>query len=203
MAADLQLVRGDASGAFAGELARGSGAAVRLEVVPPRTVLNLRGPATAKFAGAVAAVFGNALPLEPNRWTGTGGRAAIWLGPDEWLLVAPNGASLNVKEELQKATPDEPWLSVVDVSHNYTALRLSGPRVRELLAKGCALDLHGSRFSAGDCAQTLLAKTRVILCAVDDGSELWIRNSFAAYTLRWLLDASAEFRREEDDARRR
>ena len=193
MAADLQLVRGDAPGALAADLASASGAAIRLEVLPPRAVLNVRGPATVEFAGAVAAVSGQSPPLEPNRRIGTGDLAAIWLGPDEWLLVAPDGASLHVEQELRNAMADEPWVSVVDVSHNYSTLRLSGPRVRELLAKGCALDLHGSCFTAGDCAQTLLAKTRVLLCAVDDGIELWMRNSFAAYTVRWLLDAAAEF----------
>lgn len=199
MAADLRLVREDALGALAANLASASGDALRLELLPPRSVLNVRGPGTVAFVGAVAEIFGLAPPLEPNRWTGTGDRAAIWLGPDEWLLVAPDGASRDIEEALREAVPDEPWLSIVDVSHNYITLRLAGPRVRELLAKGCALDLHDSSFCAGACAQTLLAKARVVLRAVDGVIELWVRNSFAAYAVRWLLDAAAEYRREQDE----
>ena len=194
MAADFQLVRRKALGAIAGELAIAHGDAVRLEVVPPRTVLNVRGPGTETFAAAVAEAFGVAPPLEPNRWTGVRNRAAVWLGPDEWLLIAPDGESRGIERDLHEALPEKARLSVVDVSHNYTTLHLSGSRAREVLAKGCALDLHRLSFHAGDCAQTLLAKTRVILRAVDEEIELWIRNSFASYTAQWLLDAAAEFR---------
>lgn len=193
MAADFQLVRRDTLGALAGELAVARGDAVRLELVPPRTVLNVRGPGRENFAAAVAEVFGLAPPLEPNRWAGVRNRAAIWLGPDEWLLVAPDGASRELERDLREALPEETTLSVVDVSHNYTTLRLSGSRARELLAKGCALDLHPLNFRAGDCAQTMLARARVILRAVDDEMEIWARNSFASYMAQWLLDAATEF----------
>lgn len=200
MAADLRLVRSDALGALAGDLASASGDAIWLGLVPPRTVLNLRGPATKTFANVVEEVFGVAPPLEPNRWTGTRDLAAVWLGPDEWLLVAPDGESRTIERALREALPKEPWLSIVDIAHNYTILRLSGRNARELLAKGCALDLYPSSFPAGACAQTLLARTRVILRAVDGGTELWIRNSFASYTAQWLLDAAAEFQRNQGGA---
>ncbi len=196
MAADLQLVRRDALGELAGALAAASNDAVRLELVPPRAVLNIRGQATERFAGAVEGVFGVAPPLEPNRWAGTRDRAAIWLGPDEWLLLASDGVSRAIEQGLREVCAEEPRLAVTDVSHNYTTLRLSGSCARELLAKGCALDLHPSVFDAGACAQTLLARTRLILRAVDDAIELWIRNSFASYTAQWLLDAVSEFRQE-------
>lgn len=189
---ELQLVRADALAGLAGELAVASGDALRLELVPPRGLLDVRGPGTETFAMAAEGVFGVALPLEPNRWTGARDRAAIWLGPDEWLLLAPDGQSRAAERSLREAFAEEPWLSVTEVSHNYTTLCLSGSHAREVLATGCALDLHPSVFGAGACAQTLLARTRVLLRAVDDGNaiELWARNSFAPYAARWLLDAS-------------
>ncbi len=196
MAADLQLVWRDALGELAGALAAASIDAVRLELVPPRTVLNIRGVATELFAGAVERAFGVAPPLEPNRWAGTRERAALWLGPDEWLLFASDGSSRAIEQRLREVCAEEPWLAVTDVSQNYTTLCLYGPCGRELLAKGCALDLHPTVFQAGACAQTLLARTRVTLRAMDDAIELWIRNSFASYTAQWLLDAASEYRQE-------
>lgn len=195
-APEYQLVRAETPGLLTGELARASGAAMRIELLPPRAVLNLRGPAAETFARGVEEVFGVAPPLEPNRWAGGGDRAAAWLGPDEWLLVVSGGDARDIERALRKAFAEEPWFSVTDVSHNYTALRLSGPRARELLAKGCALDLHASVFGAGACAQTLLARARVTLRALDGSIELWVRNSFAGYAAMWLLDAAAEFQRE-------
>jgi sarcosine oxidase, subunit gamma len=197
MAADMQLPRANALGALADERSITSGGAIRIEIVPPRAVLNVRGPATASFVAVVEKSVGVAPPLEPNRWTGNGNRSALWLGPDEWLLVAPDGEASAVERALREASAEEPWLSVADVSHNFTRLRVLGPSGRELIMKGCALDLHPSSFGAGACVQTLLARTHVILRAVQDGTalELWIRNSFAFYATRWLLDAAAEFQR--------
>lgn len=75
--------------------------------------------------------------------------------------------------------PDDPWLSAVDVSHNYSCLLLTGPRVRDLLAKGCPLDLHPRVFGQRDCTQSTLAKSRVLLRALNDSqsTEVWVHNS--------------------------
>ncbi len=191
---ELRLVRADALGELARVLERASGDTLRMELLPPRSLLNLRGPGTEAFARAVETSFGVALPLEPNRWAGTHDRAATWLGPDEWLLLAPDGEGRGIERALREAFVEEPWLSVTDVSQNYTRLCLSGPHARELMAGGCALDLHPPAFNTGACAQTLLAKTRVILRAVDgDAIEVWVRNSLASYTVQWLLNVSAGF----------
>ena len=63
-----------------------------------------------------------------------------------------------------------------------------------MLAKGCSLDLHPRSFQPGMCAQTLLAKTAVILWQTDDAPTLkvFVRASFAAHLARWLADASVE-----------
>lgn len=191
---ELRLVRADALGELARELERASGEALRMELLPRRGLLNLRGPGTEAFARAVATSFGVALPLEPNRWAGTHDRAATWLGPDEWLLQAPDGEGRRIERALCEAFVEEPWFSVTDVSQNYMRLCLSGRHARELLARGCAFDLHPSAFNTGACAQTLLAKTRVILRAMDgDAIEVWVRNSFACYAVQWLLNVSAGF----------
>lgn len=197
MAGDPNLVRRDALGALAGELVADRGAAVGIELAPFLSVLDVRGPATDAFVESIGAAIGVAPPLKPNTWTGDDGRSAIWLGPDEWLLVAPEGEAEVVEATVREACRELAWLSVVDVSHNYATFLVSGFNSRELLSKGCALDIHPSVFGAGVCAQTLLAKTRVLLRAMDEGRviELWVRNSFARYTAQWLLDASVEFPR--------
>jgi sarcosine oxidase, subunit gamma len=196
MAAEMQLLRRNAQEAIAGELALASRDAVRIELVPFRSVINLRGPATAEFAKGVGTVFGADLPIEPNRWTDGHHRAALWLGPDEWLLIADDGEAQAIQRALSETLSVEPWLSIVDVSHNYTSFLVSGSSTRDLLANGCALDLHPSLFGVGDCVQTLLARSRVLLRAIEDGNaiELWVRNSFAGYTAQWLREIATGFR---------
>ena len=112
-----------------------------------------------------AAALGVALPVEPNTVGTGGGRAALWLGPDEWLVVGADGDETAIVRALEGA---EGWITAVDVSANRTVLELAGPRAREVLAKGCSLDLHPRAFGPGQCAQTALARTQVILEAVGD-----------------------------------
>lgn len=173
------------------------GASVRVAPAAPCALLNLRGrPEDDTFAASVERIVGIRLPEAPNRWSGEDGFAIAWLGPDEWLIMVRDRQAGDIENGLREARPDDPWLSVVDVSHNYTGFVLTGTKTREALAKGCSLDLHPRNFGQGDCAQTLVAKSRALLRCVDDGEsvEIWVRNSFACYIAAWLVDAMEEFR---------
>jgi sarcosine oxidase subunit gamma len=132
---------------------------------------------------------GTSLPTEPNTVAGDSTRAALWLGPDEWLVVGPPGSEPELEAELRPLGG-----SVVDVSANRTTLEIRGPRARELLEFGCPIDLHPRVFGPGRCAQTLLARANVLIWFVSDDPEpvyrMFIRPSFAAYLAAWLADAA-------------
>jgi sarcosine oxidase subunit gamma len=75
-------------------------------------------------------------------------------------------------------------------------LRLSGPDARDVLAKGCSLDLHPTVFRKGTAAQTMMGLAGVVLIALDEaGSDyrILVRSSFARYLADWLIDAAEEF----------
>lgn len=157
--------------------------------------VNLRVNAASAVGGRVARVLGIDLPVESNTTSTDGARHVLWLGPDEWLVVAPDGDAAAIEMTVHEAlSPD--WGSVVDVSANRTVIEVSGSRARELLSKGCSLDLHPRTFRPGMCAQTLLAKTAVILWQSDDVPtfNILVRASFATYLADWLTDAAAEYR---------
>ena len=122
---------------------------------------------------------------------------ALWLGPDEWLLVGAPGTQRELESRIRAAAGDEP-VSVTDVSAQRTTLLVAGPRARDLLAHGCPLDLHPRVFGPGRCAQTPLGRTQVVLVARDEpGAGFWVlvRSSFAGYLTDWLLDAATEYLR--------
>jgi heterotetrameric sarcosine oxidase gamma subunit len=149
---------------------------------------------------AVEAALGFPLPAAPNTTASDTHRTALWLGPDEWLVVAAPDAQAALELELAEALGDGLG-SVVDLSANRAAIELRGPAARDVLAKGCALDLHPRAFGPGRCAQTLVARTQVILEQQrDDAYRLLVRPSFSAYLAAWLLDAAAEF--QPDSSRR-
>jgi sarcosine oxidase subunit gamma len=130
------------------------------------------------------------LPLEPDTWTGSPTKEALWLGPDEWLMVGPPGTERDIVAELNAALDGEPH-SAVDVSANRSAIDLAGEDALQLLSRGCSLDLHPREWSEGMCAQTLLARVPVILQQRADVTRIFVRPSFARYLLDWLVQAAA------------
>ncbi|CAL9616680.1 Sarcosine oxidase subunit gamma [Streptomyces sp. enrichment culture] len=183
---------------FADRLAaatRTSGGAIRLAELPFLSQLDVRLDAKGAAAEAVGLALDLPLPLQPNTVARAGELTALWLGPDEWLLVGPPGNERDLESRIRQAAGDE-FVSVTDVSAQRTTLLVTGPRARDLLAHGCSLDLHPRAFGAGRCAQTTLGRTQVVLVARDDpkaGFWVLVRSTFAGYLADWLLDAATEY----------
>ena len=84
---------------------------------------------------------------------------------------------------------------MVDQSHGRAVLRLAGARARDVLAKGCRLDLHPRAFRPGMCAQTAIAQIGVLLHQVDERPtyDLYVAGGYAVDLLEWLTASAAEF----------
>jgi sarcosine oxidase subunit gamma len=147
-----------------------------------------------------SAALGSALPTAPNTWVPTGTGRAVWLGPDEWLL----SSTTETPEELEarvRAAVLPLGGSAADVSAQRIGLRLTGARVRDVLARGCSIDLHPRVFGRGSSAQTMLGQAGVVLLALSDAADdfvVLVRSSFAGYLADWLLDAALEFTTTHD-----
>ncbi|MEU6912584.1 sarcosine oxidase subunit gamma [Streptomyces olindensis] len=178
---------------------RASGGAIRLAELPFLTQINVRLDAKGAAAEAVGLALDLQLPLQPNTVVRAGELTALWLGPDEWLLVGPPGSERDLEGRIREAAGDE-FVSVIDVSAQRTTLLVTGPRARDLLAHGCPLDLHPRAFGPGRCAQTTLGRAQVVLVARDDpraGFWVLVRSTFAGYLADWLLDAATEYVRRD------
>ncbi|MFI7481649.1 sarcosine oxidase subunit gamma [Kocuria sp. M1R5S2] len=185
---------------------------VALREIPFLTMVGLRVVPGTAAATAVAAAAGIPLPGGHGQVTGSpDGTALLWLGPDEFLLVGPEGVGpaelgpsgtdlakagsdeAGTAAELARALGTEPG-QAVDLSANRTTLELSGPSARAVLEKGCPMDLHPRAFAVGAAVATTLGPVQVLLWRT--GEEVYRilpRASFADYTARWLLDAMTEF----------
>jgi sarcosine oxidase subunit gamma len=171
-------------------------AAVSLREIPFRGLINLRlDPADSVLRGAAEGALGLALPREPNRTTdGAGdgaGRSALWLGPDEFLIVTEPGAEVTLVQALRQSLTGR-RAAVTDVTDGRTTIEMSGKSARDVLAKGCGLDLHPRVFAPGHCAQSGLAKARVLLRQLDATPrfEIFVERSHAEYLWLWLSDAA-------------
>ena len=162
-----------------------TGAGLQLRELPHLAQLTLRGE-----AGLLPG-----LPTAPNTTATIGELRALWLGPDEWLLIGPPGREDAILAGLTETLAGRP-VQVVDVTASRTTIEITGVRATELLSKGCGLDLHLRAFPPGRCAQTLLARAGVILDLVEP-APVWrvlVRASLARYLADWLAAAAAEYR---------
>jgi sarcosine oxidase subunit gamma len=169
--------------------------ALLIEEQPFLEFVNLRGNLrAAQFVSAVRQTLGIALPSVPNTVVQGPTHAALWLGPDEWLLQSAQPRRFTLERTLRSALAGQ-FAAAVDVSSSYTMIELRGDRARVVVQKGCPLDLHPRVFAVGHCAQSHFFKAPLLLRAVaPDGLELVLRRSFADYAGRMLLDAGEEFR---------
>jgi sarcosine oxidase, subunit gamma len=166
-----------------------TGGGVIVEHVPFLTQIDVRLDPESRRPDGPVVDLGTTLPLTPNMSERDGEREALWLGPNEWLVVASPGQAARLLAEMEFTLDGVPH-SVVDVSANRTVLDISGPRLLETLSKGCSLDLHPSRWANGACAQTMLTRAQVIMQRRDATMRIFVRPSFADYLVDWLIDAS-------------
>ncbi|MBV9345768.1 MAG: sarcosine oxidase subunit gamma [Gammaproteobacteria bacterium] len=158
-----------------------------LTALPAARRVILRGAEEVRAAAARALDL--ALPTQPCRAATAGERAALWLGPDEWLLLAtPPDVQLDSALAAGLGSLDH---SRVEVSHRQVGLQLAGAQASVLLASGCPLDLDLGAFPAGMCTRTILGKAEVVLWRT--GPEVFrleVWRSFVAYVADYLAEAA-------------
>lgn len=151
-----------------------------------RAILQCRDASRAK----VSAAIGLALPAEACRANARDKLAALWLGPHEWLLLAPES---NAWMGSLIRNLDGTSCSAVEVSDRQVAFAVHGPDAETILAAGCPLDLHPSAFPVGMCTRTLFHKAQIILWRTDaDRFHLEVWRSFSTYVEALLTLAATD-----------
>jgi sarcosine oxidase, subunit gamma len=169
---------------------------VEISEVAFLTMVGLRVNRDSDAGQRIAAVTGG-LPAQCGGVTGSGDVSVLWLGPEEFLVVAPREAHESLGggllQALREALGDGVG-QVVDLSANRTTFELTGPRSRAVLEKGCALDLHPRVLQAGTALSTEVGNIPVVLWKTGEETfRLFPRASFADFLGRWLLDAMREY----------
>jgi heterotetrameric sarcosine oxidase gamma subunit len=143
----------------------------------------------------VEAAYGIDLIPGPRR-SASGKVAFLGIGPATWLATQDDGGnafSLSLKQSVADAA------SVTDQTDGYVIHRVSGPRVRQTLAKGFPIDLHAGAFAVDAVAVTAVAHLGAIVWRLDDlqdGSpvfEIAVFRSLVESFRRWLDESAAEF----------
>jgi sarcosine oxidase subunit gamma len=156
--------------------------------LPPATRYILRGNDRVMLAAGAA--LGLEISQTACRACVNGEVATLWLGPDEQLLLAPEGRELAAT--LATALRELPH-ALVEVSHRQTALEVRGAQAAHLLNAGCPLDLDLGAFPVGMCTRTVLAKAEIVLWRTsEDVFHIEVWRSFASYVTEFLAEVARE-----------
>jgi sarcosine oxidase subunit gamma len=148
----------------------------------------LRGSEAVRVACGM--VFGADLPSQLGAAGEGDKRAALWLGPDEWLLIANAADAVTIGDVLESVLEGTAH-SLVDVSHRQVGLIASGPAAARVLNAGCPLDLDLKAFPVGFSTRTLFDKVEIVLWRRAEATfhiEIW--RSFAPYLAASLIAAA-------------
>ena len=163
----------------------GAGPGVSLAPIPARTHLSLRAHPDA--AAAVGTALGLTLPGKPKTSTVTDTLAALWLGPEDWLLVGETPASELIAAVEGSGTALH---SAVDVTDRYVGIRIEGPAAQAVLSSSCPQDLRLQSFPVGAVSRTIFAKADMVIWRRGETEfEVLCVRSFADYV--WALLAEA------------
>ncbi len=166
---------------------RFANSAISIEQALPASRISLR--AGSNELAELTKPLGFKLPSKPGTSKTKSGLSALWLGPDEWLLINNDPQAISKLMENLDAVK----CSNVDISHRNTAIIISGKAAEDVLNSGCPRDLSLDAFPPGFCSRTLFGKIEIILWRLSENSfhiEVW--RSYSEYLWTFLLDASKD-----------
>ncbi len=153
-------------------------------------------------ASTIRSATGLDLPVEPLSTAVSEDAVLLWMGPDEWMLIAPPEDAGATAARLAEALSGQHH-QLVDVSDYYTTIDVSGRRARELLMKLTVLDVHPRAFGPGQVTGTIFGHANATLWLVSDIDgeaifRLFVRWSHADYLWCVLADAGREWGMPEE-----
>ena len=163
------------------------------QIISPCTILRVQ---TWDSKAMAPTVIEDLLERSRPRTTGaveSGCAEMICVGPADWLVIAAEADATKWLDRFASAF-DGRAFRASDVSDALARFEITGSDVRDLLAKGCSLDLHSPLFPAGRSARTRFAGMPVIVRSIDTYRfELIVEQSYVDYLRAWLADAELEF----------
>jgi sarcosine oxidase, subunit gamma len=166
---------------------------IGMREIADRGMIDLRGLGSdRKFMAAAKLALGIELPKSPCTSVSWGEIKVLWLSIDQWLILASRSRAAELLAALNKALAGIHALAV-DVSDMRAVIRLEGEGAREVLMKGCSLDLLSGEYGPGTVRRMRFAEIAALLHVIEDGVfDVYIFRSYADYAWDYLLATARE-----------
>ena len=169
---------------------------ISVKEISPIMKLNLRGKKR-EFLTTVGKHLDMILPTEANTSSSSSKLTAIWLSPDEWMVVSnelieKNTNSYNLEESLYNSISKTNLGAVIDVTDQFVMLELKGSKIYELFSSGSPYNFNDFREKKGSTTQTLLNNIDVIIQNKSENLvNLFVRRSFSEHLFSWINDSAS------------
>ena len=169
---------------------------ISVKEISPIMKLNLRGKKR-EFFTAVGKHLDMILPTEANTSSSSSKLTAIWLSPDEWMVVSnelieKNTNSYDLEESLYNSISKTNLGAVIDVTDQFVMLELKGSKIYELFSSGSPYNFNDFREKKGSTTQTLLNNIDVIIQNKSENLvNLFVRRSFSEHLFSWINDSAS------------
>ncbi len=179
--------------AIKNEINQGS---ISVKEISPVMKISLRGKKR-EFFTSVGKNLNMILPTEANTSTTSDKLTAIWLSPDEWMIISNELENKDTNkyeliELLFNSISKTNLGAVIDVTDQFVQLELKGGNIYEIFSAGSPFNFNEFKEKIGSTTQTVLNHTDVIILNKDENIvNLFVRRSFAEHLFNWIKDSAS------------
>ena len=169
---------------------------LEMKEIKPIMKLIIRGK-TKDFITAIGKNLNMILPTEANTSTSGEALTALWLSPDEWMLVSNDTISedtntYKVEDNLINNISKVNFGAVTDVSDQFVMINIKGSKVFDLFSTGSPFNFNKFKDKKGSVIQTILSHIDVIIHLTEiNDVNLLVRRSFSEHLYSWLNDSAS------------
>ena len=130
------------------------------------------------------------LPKENSTVVANNDTRILWSSPRTWLIISHEQ---NIFEEVNKNCTEDNF-AITDISHSRTVIKIKGTKTREVLKKGCPLNIN--EIKKNYCAGTIFNGIAITIDCFDDRPDtfnLLSLRSFGESFYHHITDSSLEF----------
>jgi len=134
-------------------------------------------------------IDGLEFPLQNTKVSSNKETRILWSAPSTWLVISRKENIIEIINE--KCNSDS--FAITDISHSRAVIQIKGPGTKEVLKKGCPLNLH--EFEKNNCAGTVFHGITIVVDFIDnkpDTFNLLTLRSFGESFYHHITDAALE-----------
>ena len=135
-------------------------------------------------------IEGLGFPMENSKVESNKETRILWSAPRTWFIISKKE---NIINNIKEKCTDENF-AITDISHSRAVIQIKGLQAREILKKGCPLNIN--EFKTNNCAGTVFHGISIVVDLIDNNPDtfnLLTLRSFGESFYHHITDAALEF----------